>query len=409
MALPPAPEAPRPADLLLDGLAVLITHGHAAAAPMLQRAVSAFRGDDISREEGLRRLWLACHVARLLWDDESWEALCTRHLQLARETGALPVLHLALNQRMGMHEHAGELAAAASLREEAEAVGEATGSRLPPSGPVALAAWRGREADLSVLIGSRMNDVVARNEGAVLAIIPWARALLCNGLGRYPEALAAAQEAGAYQELLFSTWGLVELIEAAVRSGKPAPAADALRRLSETTRAGGTDWGLGIEARSRALLSDDDEAERLYREAIERLARTRIRAELARTHLLYGEWLRRRKRRQDAREQLRTAYQMLTAMGIDAFAQRAARELSATGETARERSLESLDQLTAREAEIARLARDGRSNPEIGARLFISPRTVEYHLHKVYAKLDVASRSELDGVLRGDPNAAPSA
>jgi DNA-binding CsgD family transcriptional regulator len=228
--------------------------------------------------------------------------------------------------------------------------------------------------------------------------MPWASALLYNGLGRYEEALAAAQRAGAYRhELLFSAWGLVELIEAAVRSGKPELAADALRRLSKTTSASGTDWALGIEARSRALLSDDEAAELLYREAIERLARTRIRAELARAHLLYGEWLRRKQRRLDAREQLRIAYQMLTAMGIAAFAQRAARELPTIDETARKRSVESLDQLTAREAQIARLARDGHSNPEIGARLFISPRTVEYHLHKVYGKLDITSRNELAG------------
>ena len=189
----------------------------------------------------------------------------------------------------------------------------------------------------------------------------------------------------------------MELVEAAVRSGEPELAADAFRRLSETTGAAGTDWALGIEARSRALLSDDEAAERLYREAIERLARTRIRPELARTHLLYGEWLRRLKRRLDAREQLRTAHQMLAAMGMDAFAQRAARELGASAETARKRSVESMDRLTAREAQIARLAQDGLSNPEIGARLFISPRTVEYHLHKVYGKLDITSRNELAG------------
>src|SRR3954468_2811436 len=205
-----------------------------------------------------------------------------------------------------------------------------------------------------------MNDLVARGEGGGLGVIDWATAVLYNGLGRYEEALAAAQQGAAYHnELLFSTWALVELIEAGVRSGKPDSAAEALGRLWETTRASGTDWALGIEARSRALLSDDDDAERLYREAIERLARTRIRPELARSHLLYGEWLRRRKRRLDAREQLRSAHQMLAAMGIEGFAQRAARELLASGETARKRTVESLDELTAREAQIARLAGDG--------------------------------------------------
>jgi DNA-binding CsgD family transcriptional regulator len=403
----PAPEPPRPADLLLDGLAVLTTDGHGAAVPTFERAVSAFRGD-ISRQEGRRWLWLACHVARLLWDDEGWEALSTRHLQLARETGALTALHLALNQRTGTHGHAGELAAAAALCEEAEVVGEASGSRLAPYGALALAAWRGREADFSELIDARMDDLLARGEGAGLAMIPWASALLYNGLGRYDEALAAAQQVAAYpHEVLFSTWALAELIEAAVRSGKPEPAADALRRLSETTRASDTDWSLGIEARSRALLSEDDAADRLYREAIERLARTRVRAELARAHLLYGEWLRREKRRLDAREHLRTAHELLTAMGIDAFAERAAHELQATGETARKRTVETSDQLTAREAQIARLARDGLANPEIGARLFISARTVEYHLHKVYGKLHITSRNELDGVLRADPVSGP--
>ena len=395
-AVPAPPEPPRAADLLRDGLAVLITEGHAAAAPLLRRTVSAFRAADISREERLPRLWAASHVARLVWDDEGWEALCADHLQLARDAGALSQLHLALTRRMGVCGHTGELVAAASLFDEAEAVGEATGSRLAPYGAVALAAWRGREADLSHLIEARMNDLLARGEGAGLALIPWASALLYNGLGRYDEARLAAQRDGA-DELLFSAWTLVELIEAAVRSGEPELAADAFSQLSETTGAAGTDWALGIEARSRALLSDSQEAERLYREAIERLARTRIRAELARAHLLYGEWLRRQKRRLDAREQLRIAHQMLATMGMDAFAQRAARELGASGETARKRSGQSLDHLTAREAQIARLARDGLSNPEIGARLFISPRTVEYHLHKVYGKLDITSRNELAG------------
>ena len=395
-AVPPAPGPPRAADLLRDGLAVLITEGLGAAAPTLKRGVSAFRRDDISREERLRRVWLVSHVARLVWDDEGWKALCTDHLQMARDAGALSLLHVALNQRMGVQGLTGELAAAASLFDEVEAVGEATGSRLAPYGALALAAWRGREADFSHLVESRMPDLVARGEGAGLGVIPWAGALLYNGLGRYEEARLAAQQDGAY-ELLFSAWALVELIEAAVRSGEPALAADAFSQLSETTGAAGTDWALGIEARSRALLSDDEAAERLYREAIERLARTRIRPELARTHLLYGEWLRRLKRRLDAREQLRTAHKMLAAMGMDAFAQRAARELGASGETARKRSVESLDQLTAREAQIARLARDGLSNPEIGARLFISPRTVEYHLHKVYGKLEITSRNELAG------------
>jgi DNA-binding CsgD family transcriptional regulator len=405
----PAPEPTRAADLLLDGLAVVFTEGRAAGAPMLKRAVSAFRGDDVGREEGIRWLWFACHMAISLWDDESWELLSTRHLQLSRDAGALTVVLLAMNNRLGLHEHVGELQAAASMLEEADSIAEATGSQFPPYGALTIAAWRGREAVLSELIEASLDDMVGRAEAAGLTIIRWSSALLYNGLGRYEEALAAAQQASVHpHDFLYSTWGLVELIEAAVRSGKPEPAADALERLSHHTRAGGTDWALGVEARSRGLLSEDEAAERLYREAIERLARTRIRVDLARAHLLYGEWLRREKRRLDAREQLRTAHEMFTAMGIEAFAQRAARELEATGGTARKRSVESLDQLTAREAQIARLARDGLSNPEIGARLFISPRTVEYHLHNVYGKLDIASRNELAGALGGEAGVALS-
>src|SRR3954451_17790433 len=405
----PAPEPTRAADLLLDGLAALFTDGRAAAAPMLKRAVSAFRGDDVGMGEGVRWLWFACHMAITLWDDESWEVLSNRHLELAREAGALTVVLLAMNNRLGLHEHAGELQAAASMLEEADSIAEATGSQFPPYGALTIAAWRGHEAVLNELIEDSIDDTVGRAEAAAMTIIQWSRAVLYNGLGRYQESLASAQQASVYaHDFLYSTWGLVELIEAAVRSGKPAAAADALERLSHHTRAGGTDWALGVEARSRALLSEDENADRLYREAIERLARTRIRVDLARAHLLYGEWLRREKRRLDGREQLRAAHEMFAAMSMDAFAQRAARELDATGETARKRTVESTDQLTAREAQIARLAGDGLSNPEIGARLFISPRTVEYHLHKVYGKLDITSRNELAGALGGEAGAALS-
>jgi DNA-binding CsgD family transcriptional regulator len=391
-----APEPPRAADLLLDGLAVRGTEGHAAGTPMLKRAVSAFRNENISRDQGLRWFWFACHIAIDLWDDESWEELCTRHLQLARDAGALTVLVLGLNQRIGLHEHAGELAAAASLVEEARSVAGATGSLFAPYPALIVAARRGRETDLSELIDASMNEMVARGEGAGPAIIQWSRALLNNGLGRYEEALAAAQQASAYPlELLYPTWGLVELIEAAVRSGKLGPAAEALRRLSEHTRASGTDWALGIEARSRALLRDNQAAERLYREAIERLARTRIRVELARAHLLYGEWLRRERRRLDAREQLRTAHKLFTGFGMEAFAERARVELEATGEHPRKRTVETRDELTPQEAQISRLAADGATNQEIAAQLFISPSTVDYHLRKAFRKLGVKSRHQL--------------
>jgi len=399
-AAPAASQPPSAPDLLLDGLALLITQGHTAAAPTLKRALSAFTSEDISTEEALRWLWLACSTAVRLWDDESWDLLSTRQVELAREAGALGMLPLALNQRAGLHLHAGDLAAAASVIEEAAAVTEAIGSQLPPYASVGLAALRGREAEASELIETSTRDLVRRGEGVGPTLLQWANAVLYNGLGRYQDALAVAQRAGEDpRELLFSTWAAAELIEAAARSGVPEHAAGALERLSDSARASRSDWALGVEACARALLSEGETAETLYREAIDRLARTRVRVALARAHLLYGEWLRRANRRIDAREQLRTAHQMLASMGADGFAERAARELRATGERVRKRTTETPLQLTARETQIGRLAGDGLSNPEIAAQLFMSPRTVEYHLHKVFTKLDISSRNQLHGVL----------
>jgi ATP/maltotriose-dependent transcriptional regulator MalT len=266
-----------------------------------------------------------------------------------------------------------------------------------------LAAWRGREAEASRLIDTTIEEAAPRGETLGVAAAHWASAVLYNGLGRYEDALAAAERASEHPEdLPFSSWSLVELIEAAARCGKGERGAGALARLADMASASGTDWALGIEARSRALLSEGEEADASYRDAIERLGQTRVRVELARAHLVYGEWLRRERRRIDAREQLRTAHEMLARMGVEAFAERARRELLATGETARRRTVETRDELTAQEALIAGLARDGLSNPEIGTRLFISPRTVKYHLRKVFIKLDVSSRNELDRVLPGD-------
>jgi DNA-binding CsgD family transcriptional regulator len=400
-------QPPQAADLLLDGLALLITEGYTMGTPILKRAVSAFLGDEISREQALRWLWLTCRGAGILWDDESWHVLATRQIELARDAGALTALPVALITRIDLHLQAGELAAAAALNDEAKAVTAATGSHLAPYGDLLLAAWQGREAEASELMEAGVADVVRRGEGLGLTAIQWGRAVLYNGLGRYADALDAAREAGEYrQELPFANWALVELIEAATRSGQAALAADALERLSETTRTSGTDWALGVEARSRALVSDGEDADRLYREAIERLGRTRVTLALARAHLVYGEWLRRQRRRLDAREQLRTAHDMLCGMGMEGFAERAARELLAAGETARERTVETGSQLTAQESQAAQLALSGLSNPEIGARLFISQRTVQYHLGKVFAKLGITSRTQLDRVLPRDPNVA---
>jgi DNA-binding CsgD family transcriptional regulator len=398
-----APAAPAPArasDLLLDGLTSLITAGRTAGTPLLQQALKAFRAADVSStEEGLRWLWLAGRVSQDLWDDEAWEVLCTQHVRVTREAGALTVLPIALRSRIFVHAFWGQLDEGAALAEEALTVSDASGTRLAAYGAVVLAAYRGGEAEASRLIEVTIEDVVSRGEGMGLGISHFAAALLYNGLGRYAEALTAAELACEYDDLGVLAWALTELVEAAARSGKRETAAAALERLSLSTRAGGTDWALGIEARSRALVSEDDAAEVLYREAVDRLGRTRVRVELARAHLLYGEWLRRESRRMDAREQLRNAHEMFTAMGIAGFAERARRELLATGETVRKRSPETRDDLTAQEAQIARLAGDGRTNPEIGAELFISPRTVEWHLRKVFAKLDISSRKQLRGVL----------
>jgi DNA-binding CsgD family transcriptional regulator len=397
---PPAPEPPRASDLLLDGLTTRFTAGHTAAAPMVKRALDAFQGDDVSSDEELRSLWLACRAAVDLWQDETWEALAARQLQLARESGALTVLPLAVSQRISALTFAGRLTAASSLIEETRAATEATESRMPPYGALVVAAWRGREADAARKIETILEEVAPRGEGLAFTLSHWARAVLYNGLGRYTEAMAAAERASEHAEdLAFYNWGLVELIEAANRSGSPEHATAALERLADIARASGTDWALGVEARSRALLSDGDIAERLYLEALERLARTRMRVELARAHLLYGEWLRRERRRVDARDQLRTALEMFTSMGTEAFAGRAERELLATGERVSRRSVETQDELTAQEAQIARLAGDGLSNTDIGGRLFISQHTVAYHLRKVFSKLGISSRNQLHGAL----------
>ncbi|WP_433559562.1 helix-turn-helix transcriptional regulator [Pseudonocardia xinjiangensis] len=393
-AAPPPAQPPRAADLLLDGLAIRFTEGYAAGLPMLRNALCAFRSPDLSEEE-LHWLWLAHITAGNLWDEETHDT--GRHVRLACDSGALSTLPLALTSRIGAFVHQGELGEAGALLEEVEAVSAATGIPVAPYGALLLSAWQGREAQAAALIESTTAEMLRRGEGFGLIITGYADALLGNSVGRYEDALAAAVRAGAHPPVMgVEPWlVLVELIEAATRSGQPDRAAGTLARLVETTGVSGTDWALGIEARCRALLADAGTAEGAYREAIARLGRTRVRGELARAHLLYGEWLRRERRRLDARAELRTAHEMFTAMDMQAFARRAARELLATGATARKRSTETSSDLTAQETQVVRLVRDGLSNPEIAARLFISPRTVEYHLHKIFGKLNITSRRQL--------------
>ena len=400
---PAAPEPPRATDLLVDGLAVRFTRGYAAGAPILKRALSTFREEAVRNEQDPLRSWMAARVAVELFDDETWDLLATRHVQIARDTGGLSVLPATLNYLAGLWIAEGNLDAAATLLDEAEAITAATGNVRSVVGRLVLAAWRGDVGEASMLVEALEREAPARGDGAVLTAGEGARAVLHNGLGQYEMALAAAQQASAQDELGATSLALQELVEAAVRSDRPQVAADTLERLSERTRAAGTEFALGIEARSRALMSEGAPAEGLYREAIELLGRTRMRVEVARAHLLYGEWLRRENRRIDAREQLRSAHEMFATMRAHGFAERAARELLATGGRARKRTAETRGELTAQEAQIAQLAREGHSNPEIGAQLFISPRTVEYHLHKVFNKLAISSRTQLAGALPGEP------
>jgi DNA-binding CsgD family transcriptional regulator len=397
---PPPAHAPRASDLLLDGLVAHYNEGYAAGLPLLRKGLQAF-GEAMPVDEELRWHFVAGVVARHVWDDESWHVLSNRHVQLARSVGALSELPVALNSRAFMLLFAGELTAAAALIQELEPAIEATGTRVAPYPALGIAVLAGRAAEATALIDVITRDVTLRGEGIGLTVVDWAHAVLNNGLGNYQDAVTAAQRSTGYlREMTAPTWTMAELIEAAARSGHSDIGADALARLAETTSVSGTDWARGVEARSRALLSEGDSAECLYREAIERLGRCRVRADLARAHLVYGEWLRRERRRVDARAELRIALEMLESMGMEAFAERARRELQATGETARKRTVVTSDQgLTAQEWQVARMAREGLSNPEIGARLFISARTVQYHLRKVFTKLGINSRSQLDRVL----------
>jgi DNA-binding CsgD family transcriptional regulator len=338
---------------------------------------------------------LACRVAGDLWEGELWQELTTLDVQLADANGCLTMLPYTLTYRSIVDVHTGEFGAAAALVAQADAAVAGTGHPPFAFTSLVLAGWRGQEDRATALIEAARVDACRRGEGITLTAASFSAAVLYNSLGRYDAAFAAAVDAAQLDELGLFGWSLVELVEAASRSGRRDAGMEALEVLTERARVSGTDWALGTAARSRALLTDGPDAEEFYVEAIELLERSRMQAHLARAQLIYGEWLRRQGRRVDARKQLRDAQESFAAMGAEGFAERARRELLATGETARRRVVETIGQLTPQEARIAALARDGLTNPEIGERLFVSPRTVEYHLHKVFEKLGISSRREL--------------
>jgi DNA-binding CsgD family transcriptional regulator/tetratricopeptide (TPR) repeat protein len=398
-ALPPPPTAAHPLDLVLDGLALLTTEGRAVATPALQRAAKAVA--EMSVEDVLRWGWLSGAPSAATWDSDGFSAINERQAQLLRDAGALAELPLQLNALAGVKALKGDFEGAGLLIAESDRVAAATGSHVPPFGEVTLRARQGREPEASALIEAAIKQAVAGGQGGGAMSAQFAAAVLYNGLALYERAASAA---GQVIERALDPWNYVfalpELVEAAARTGDLELARNTVDRLAETTQPAGTEYALGIEARSRALVSEGVTAERLYREAVDRLSRTDVRPELARAHLLYGEWLRREGRRIDARDQLRIAHDMFLAIGMEAFAERTRRELLATGERVRKRSVETQDQLTPQETQIARLASDGHTNPEIGAQLFLSRRTVEWHLRKVFGKLDVHSRRELPEAMR---------
>ena len=404
-AAPAGPEPPRAVDVVLDALAIDLTDGYEVAAPLLTRALELLLAQVMGSDEVDRSLWLAASrstqaIALELWDADAVHTLATRQLEVAREAGALVQLRLALNFLGGTLVHSGELAMADLLFEEDRLVAEATGNQPVVYNDVLVAVWRGEEARATGLLEATRRQATGRGMGRFVGSLTHLESVLSNSLGRYEAAREAAWQAFERDDLGFGSLIVPELAEAASRTGDAALLKTALDWLTERARVTPTEWARGVEARVRALSSEGGAADAFYREALERLGRTRLRIELARTHLLYGEWLRREHRRVDAREQLRTAADMLSTMGVEAFAGRARRELLATGETVRKRRVETRGDLTAQEAQIARLARDGLTNPEIGAQLFISPRTVQYHLRKVFLNLGISSRAELEQALQ---------
>jgi DNA-binding CsgD family transcriptional regulator len=390
--------------LLLTGLARVVTEDYTAGAPLLRRAVDAFRtdgpsrdgtskdapdGDASPRESELGWLPLVCRMAHNVWDFAAWSALSARLVDLARGSGALGVLPPALLLRLSNRVFAGDLRGAESLVVEADAIGEATGSSFfAHYGALVVEPFRGRESATRQAIETLTRDRSLRDEGKVTTATQWAAAVLHNGLGRYEEALASAERGCANpQELGLSLQSRVELVEAAVRLGRTARAVGAVRTIEEMARVSGTEWALGVSAATRALVSRDRDADALHREAVERL--------------------RRQGRPDEARVRLDEAHTMLDEAGAEAFAERARRELRAVGVRVRTRASATPAVLTAKEAEIARLARGGLTNPEIGARLFLSPHTVEWHLRKIFTKLGISSRREI-GAERLEGMPAPS-
>jgi DNA-binding CsgD family transcriptional regulator len=415
LAAPPAPDPPRAADVLLDALALRYTQGYTAAVPALTQALELLVALGSSRGEVRHWPWLAGIrgasglSAVELWDFESWHRLTVGAAQAARDTGAFVHLQFALNFLARVDLLAGELAAAAELLDEDQLIAEATGNPPVAQTTMMLAAWRGEEQEATALIEAAVQEATARGMGRLADFADYTSAVLYNGLGRHDAARDAVLPVFERDPMALGPFIVPELAEAASRTGDTALVQAALAWLSERTRITPTPWALGIQARLAALLSQGQSAEWRYRESIDRLGRTRVRTELARAHLLYGEWLRRENRRVDARQPLRTAWQMLDAMGAGGFAERARRELLATGETVRKRTPQAAgprarEALTIQEAQVARLASEGLSNPEISTRLFISPRTVQYHLRKVFTKLGISSRGQLHRVLPGDPD-----
>jgi DNA-binding CsgD family transcriptional regulator len=395
------PTLRRPIDFLLSGMADRVNGDGASGLAALRTALDLMCST-AEQNDGQALRWMSLGLAIIqetaageLWDDELWHQLATIAVRQARDAGALAVLPAALLFRAGVHLQAGEFATATTLIEEADSIAVATDYAQPRYHTLSLPAWRGMPGDAAPLLDTAAAVATDRGEGRLVAVVAYLNAILNNGLARYDEAFAAASEGCEYADLGFGTWSLVELAEAAVHTGERDVAVAAVRRVEERVLASGTDFGLGYVASARALVADDGRSEGLYVESIERLAGTRFRWYLARCHLRYGEWLRRVNRRTDAREQLGEAHEMFTRMGAHAFAERARRELVATGKKLRRQEVDSVGALTAQESQIARLAGDGLTNQEIGAQLFISTHTVEWHLRKVFVKLGITSRRQL--------------